>query len=536
MLVALAACGVPGIAQKPAAPKPANIDGVTLDRCKVLVWRPEDNQFHSPGSVRIRLTDTLAGETTTILADDAEGSPASEIRVRGNLRLERKEGLLLGRALVYHPDDGTGTIADATANASGLILRGDRIDMLTGRSLRAVNASFTTCTLDHPEYHISAREVRLDPTTGRVVAKNLNFWLGNVRLLSLPSMSRNFRQGVTNPIPLPSYTKENGVQIHLRDELLSSPADLLSYDAAISLRKVPQGYLAYECDLGHTPTDAASPRGRLDTLAQPLRGALEPNPALLPETGTGDVGPRRTTFYALAASRLYAENKKRVDMQVSRLPEVGVRWYNLENRPALEAAGSTRYPQVASALGRAFLSPANWLMDAEASVGYFRENPSDEETTRLGTRADAISPLFAIAGPVYLRYGATFWGNAYGNGNLYGLLAPEVEMDALLRPNTMIGAAYRYMQDFGHTPFLFDARDVRHELRLKYAFTGTRWAYDLGVNFDLERKRAYDTMFSFRRRFDCMEVGLGYRTRSQSLAIILNLLPGKVQAQTQTAQ
>jgi hypothetical protein len=82
------------------------------------------------------------------------------------------------------------------------------------------------------------------------------------------------------------------------------------------------------------------------------------------------------------------------------------------------------------------------------------------------------------------------------------------------------------MQDVGNTPFLFDQRDVRHELRLRYAFLGAHWGYDLSLKYDLERRRAYDSIFSVRRRFDCMEIGISYQTRSQGFSLILNLLPG----------
>ena len=105
-------------------------------------------------------------------------------------------------------------------------------------------------------------------------------------------------------------------------------------------------------------------------------------------------------------------------------------------------------------------------------------------------------------------------------------MAPEAELAILLRPNTLIGAAYKHQFDFGATPFVFDRLDVAHEMRLRYGFFGAHWAYDTVVKYDLEKFRAYDSVFAIRRRLDCMEYGVQYHTRNQGFSLILNLLPG----------
>ena len=50
-----------------------------------------------------------------------------------------------------------------------------------------------------------------------------------------------------------------------------------------------------------------------------------------------------------------------------------------------------------------------------------------------------------------------------------------------------------HVRNFGKTPFLWDRRDVRHELRGGYGFLCAHWAYDAEVKYDMERVRAYDT-------------------------------------------
>ena len=114
--------------------------------------------------------------------------------------------------------------------------------------------------------------------------------------------------------------------------------------------------------------------------------------------------------------------------------------------------------------------------------------------------------------------------NAYSKGSLYNLFSPEAELDYLPTSTTRLGIAYRFSDDAGRTPFVFDHLDVRHELRL-LAQTGGPYAFGLETKFDLERSRAYDSELALLRNFDCMQVGIAYRLRTQQFSLIFNLLP-----------
>jgi hypothetical protein len=542
-LLLLLLVAVPAMAQKKktSQPPPPRLGEVTIDRYRELIWQPEDNYFLSPGPVRIILRDADTGQETVLTADDAEAIPVKDaqgrptgeldIKVKGHLRLERPEGVLSGRALSYRARSQTGEVSDAEGRVENLLLHGRRIELLPGQVLRATDASFTTCDRARPDYHITAREIRIN-AGGKVKAKNVTFWLGSSRILSLPYLEKTFRHTVENPIPLPGFSKENGLQMRFSNDIVSEPSLSFNYNITLSLRRTPQGLIAYERDLGATPEDAAPPQTHVQTITDPLRSALESHPALLRESTDPIEGNRRTTFYALLDNGGFVYNRNRTDLRVSRLPEIGLSLSNILSRQALPDDPNAPRPPAESAFGKGFFSPGKWLLNADAGMGYVQERPTGAEDAKLGFRAEAISPLFRVAGPLYVRYGGTAWTSAYSSGNAYALLGPEAELSYLPNRRTLIGAAYRYFQDFGKTPFLFDRRDVRHELRLRYGFLGTHWAYDLGVNYDMERKRAYDTLVSFRRRFDCMEVGISYHTRSQGFSIILNLLPGNLQKLT----
>jgi len=529
ILLAMMLWPVSTAAQEKTARKPASMLGeVTIDRFRELDWRPEDGFFRSPGPVRITLLDAITGEKTIISADDAEGSPESEIKVRGKLRLERPEGILSGHTLTYHPREGTGSVLEAGGEVMGLLLRGQKVEILAHQMLRASHASFTTCAKEHADYHITAREVSIS-TNRQVDAREVTLWIGGTRLFTIPSLRRSFRRTVENPFSTPGYSKENGIQFHIHSDVISEPSTSLNYDFQLSLRRIPQGIIGFEQDIGPTKIDSEPPRARGLALTEPLRTALESHPALSRVAQEEMDTSRRSTFYVALSARTFVYNRQRTDLRVSRLPEIGVSFRNLLNRTKIYGATPDERLRVPSAFGSGFFTPANWLLNAEASAAFIQERPTHAETTRLGMRLEATSPLFSLMPYTFVRYGGTTWLNKYGDGHSYAILSPEVEIDLLPRPNTLLSAAYRFQQDFGQTPFLFDRLDVRHELRLRYGFLGAHWGYDVEVKYDLERSRAYDSSFSFRRRLDCMEIGLGYRTRSQSLNLIFNLLPGSIQ-------
>ena len=91
---------------------------------------------------------------------------------------------------------------------------------------------------------------------------------------------------------------------------------------------------------------------------------------------------------------------------------------------------------------------------------------------------------------------------------------------------SLFGIAYRYLTDAGATPFLYDRRDLRHELRLRYQVGGP-WAFGIIERYDLEMLRGYDTEVAVVRNFDCMQVGVSYRSLQQSVNLIFNILPGR---------
>ncbi len=501
-------------------PTPPHIGNIIIDQFMDLIWRPETNYFKSPGPVRIILEDPKTGEKTVVLADDAEGQANGDIIVHGAARVERTEGTLSGEGLTYHANTMTGSVLHARIDANGIRLRGDRIDLQPGRVLVARGAYLTTCIKQNPDYHITAKEVRVTPD--RVVrAKNVTFYLGKVRIISLPSLRKSFRHASSSPVPLPGYSSSSGLRFHFHNESIAEPEELLDYSAAFATKTPPELMFDYERDLGRATPDMPPPRLHSTLAAPPRQSALEalPPPTLRSSTDTPPPA-KRYTMYAMTTANTFVFNRVRTDLQVSRLPEVGVHFANVLGAAIPDTGEPLTGP-------RTLFRPRDWLLNFDVGAGYYQERPTHAHAARVSLRGDATSPFIPLAGALHFRYGGTAWANAYSGGRSYALLAPEAELDYLFGRTHLVSAAYRYEQAFGTTPFAFDSLDIRQEARLGYGYLGTRWAYNFGVNFDIQRRKAYDTTVSIRRRLDCLEFGVGYRARGSVVSLILNLLPPK---------
>jgi hypothetical protein len=480
--------------------------------------------------VRIVLIDAVTGERTTLIADDAEGSIGGDIFVRGAVRMEDVQGTISGRNLQLNLADETGTILEARVNAPGLRVGGAKVELLPGRIIKATNATFTTCQKEErPDYRITAREIEVNVNRRKVKARHVTFYLGRTRIISLPSLERSFNKRQSTPLPLPGYSGTQGAHARLKGELISTPSTSLDYSLLLSLRGNLEGAVAYERDLGHTTEEDDSPRQRIGNLRRPMRSALELTPPpTLKSLAEPTEDKKRLTVYALAALNTVTDNRKTSGLRVSRLPEIGIQFTNLMNRAITE-------DEPAGTLGD-LSNFRRWLINGEASAGFLHERPTNARAARAGVHADGSSPLIPLAGQLFGRVGLSTWAHTYSSGSAYLLLAPEVEANYFLEKNRLIGVGFRNTLAAGRTPFAFDRRDVTHALTVRYGFSGTKWAYDFSVLFDLGRRRAYDTSLRLVKRTDCLEYGFGYSTRDQSFDLVLNLLPAAPRTVTTSAQ
>ena len=167
---------------------------------------------------------------------------------------------------------------------------------------------------------------------------------------------------------------------------------------------------------------------------------------------------------------------------------------------------------------------APFLLDAGLSAGVIDENPTHATSGRLALRVSAATQPLLLGKRLSLRAGVTDWANLYTRGTAYNLLMPEIDLNYVPTRTSLLSVGYRYETDIGRTPFLFDRRDLRHELHLRYQVGGP-WAFGISTSYNLENFRTFETQIVALRNFDCMQIGVGYRFQAQQFNVIFNLLP-----------
>ena len=509
--------------QAPSSPpKP-----VIVEKFRRLRWSPQTNAFRSEGSVRIQYPRAQGGAPVTLTASDLQyDAENQEVTARGGIELKRADGTITGQEIKYNFASNSGYITEALAVSDYFRMSGKRIETGSDGSYIINNGVFTTCTHGRPDYQIRAGYLSIKPN--RVVtARKITLYAGGTRLFTLPTFRRNLQASSELSTPLPGYTRAEGLIFRLRDTPIAEPNATLDYDLRLNLKRIPAGLVSYQRDLWRTSASGLPARGLLPNLEDPLHGFLD---QLVPPTFREYSNNRfeesyapRNTFFAVLQNDQYVFNRRRNDLLTSRFPEVGIRFANLLGQP-LPQAQNEPLPTGYTAGSLRRIPNAPFLLDVTPSVGAFRELPTRATDGRFSLRVDAASQPWLLGRRLSLRVGATNWLNLYTKGTLYNLFSPEVELNYIPTQTSLLGVGYRFAEDAGRTPFFFDRRDIRHELRLRYQVGGP-WAFGIVTRYDLERSRAYDSEFVLLRNTDCLQIGLAYRVRSQSISLVFNLLP-----------
>ena len=517
-------------------PTPEESKTVTLGNFRIDLYT-HNEIFTSDGSFttdgQITYTDPLTGEETILTADTLKYEAVNRrIMASGHVLLRRADGTFTGSEVILDVNSRSGTIKNAQIESDYFQMRGELIEARADGSYVLTNGEFTTCVHGRPDYKIRVRQAIIDPKK-YIKAKRVKLFLGNFALPTLPSFSRNLTKGSSIALPFPTYSRNEGIGFRIQDTPLDEARRSIDYDLRVNFREPPTGFISYQADIGQTPPNATSPRVQLPTLSDPLSGLLErikaPTYQEYTESHYNEVSQRRISFYLTLQNEQFAYNRRRSDLSISRLPEAGLQFQNIlgHRSPAKNNTSNSQSDQPELTSGEALrlkIPNAPALLNITASAGYFHEFPTDVEHGRFSIRTNLASQPVILGKRLGLRFGVSDFLNAYSNGSLYHLFSPEVELDYTPTQTSIFNLAYRYALDNGKTPFQFDRRDIRNEVRLQYQVTGP-WGFGIVSKWDVDRSRAYDTELSVVRNFDCLRVGVAYRARSQSINVIFNFLP-----------
>ena len=490
---------------------------------------------HLERNVFVTFTGIKTGRVVKIYCDvldyDGKTGYLNAVGLPGApVRMVSSEAVITASSLYYSVSLKSGSISDATVDADTFHLRGDVIEMRTDGSYNAHNAMFTSCRHGDisakgrhnvPDYRISAGQMTVMPDE-YVSARRVTLYLGSAKTLPLPSFRRNLNtDSPISNLPLPSYNKRDGITLHLIGSPVSERHRTFDYDILTAVTHLPTGYFLFQDDISRTTPRALPPRGILPSLGDPLNSILAqftpPSYKSYTEGHAYEEYPDRVSWYGVLGNQQLIFNRTYANLALSRLPEAGIHFANVLGHLPTDSSEHQplRHGQIANA-------PA--LLEAYASFGVLHESPTGITSGRAFTRINFATQPWIIGRRLSWRFAAANWLNAYTRGSVYELFSPEVEMDYSPTRTSLFSTGYRYLTDTGKTPFLSDRRDIRHELRLQFQVGGP-YIFGIISKFDLEEMRAYDQEISVVRRLDCVQYGIAYHTRNQSINIIVNLLP-----------
>jgi LPS-assembly protein len=110
----------------------------------------------------------------------------------GNARVEDDRGIIVGEKINYNFETKKGAIADAQFRSSPYFGKAREFQRVDETEFLGTNASMTTCSYDHPHYHMGAKKIDVFPGD-KLRTKGDTFYLGDVPLFYLPYFNRSLK-------------------------------------------------------------------------------------------------------------------------------------------------------------------------------------------------------------------------------------------------------------------------------------------------------------------------------------------------------
>ncbi|GDX40456.1 hypothetical protein LBMAG21_07480 [Armatimonadota bacterium] len=517
------------------APKTGRI---AVSDFKQLHWSMGKGSFQAEGDVIVRFKPlppkgttaplTPALGLTVLKAQSVDYSTErGSVKAVGGLRLVNPEGHFRGETLDYNLIKQTGSVTLATLNTLLFKMEGKRITIGENQIYTLEDGSFTTCEAENPDYKITAKSLVYNANKG-IQAKHITVYAGGTKLFSLPAFRKNIRANSQALPVVPSYTPLEGFGIKYRDSLIRTAHQSLDMNVNLSLKVVPHGYIYYQNDVSTGAKRGLPSFQQTNELMDPQLGILDqfhiPVFQSTPDTRVDDDYTPHSTFYAVVQNRQFSFLKNRLSPLISRLPEIGMRFTNLLGTVQTASASNPANLPDDTPLPLRRMPNTPFLLDVNAGFGIVHELPTQVTSGRLGLRVNFASQPIILDSRSSVRFGLSNWLNVYTRGTVYGMTSPEFDYTFMPNHKLLYGLGYLYSTDAGATPFRFDHRDMRHELRARFQTLGT-WGFGYLMRYDLAEMRPFEAEFAITRNLDCLQLGIGYRFVNKQFNFAVNLLP-----------
>ena len=140
------------------------------------------------------------------------------------LILKYEGRIIKGKSLTLDYEKGVANLSQASLDIDKFQFEGEDVDYLKDQNPNIIvkDAFYTTCIMDEPHYHYTAKNIQYYPND-KIVGKNITFWWSGNRLITLPRYVVNVttdeegKTTVDNSFPVPElgYNLEQGLYIEL---------------------------------------------------------------------------------------------------------------------------------------------------------------------------------------------------------------------------------------------------------------------------------------------------------------------------------
>lgn len=490
-------------AQPPAQPVPPTLpEGVLQrdgDRVRILAngitLEGNEVEFHpETGLYELKGNPVATRGADSIRADRMTLNPRTRVATaEGSVLIRQDSQEFRATRATYNFEARSGLAENVETLFGTYYVQAKEVELKPGLLYEGRRVHFSTCPPEHGHYGVYTRVLEAKPGQN-LTARNVGFDVFGLRVLTIPRLRKSLREEDKDenekggPVyPAFGYSKYFGPYVRREFTLQRSRRLWLDSDVQLNTWHEPQG------------------------------GVLFATPGRVQVTGS--------VYY-----RDNSQNRSVRNMQVSRLPEIGLVWSGRERpRP-----GQLLTHQIYGVgYSETLENSTRWITLAEASAGYYRQHHGDrvrgsDSMSKNGGRArlqvQGVLPKVdlgrASLNGLRLLARQTF----YDNGEKLMVLGTGIGKQ--VRTGKWIFRADRFDQwTFGSTPFLFDDLELAREWRPKVEYQTPIWSISYTLRLHGVTGNVFDQWFSISKLHHCLQPRITYRTR-QSQFLFEIRIPG----------
>lgn len=474
ILMMLAAIGVPQ-ADETTAPE-EDLIRLTAESYEFSL---DMRSFIATGNVK------LIRGPDVITADKISGDLLSgDILAEGSVHYEGSIETLDGDIFRYNFLTKNGIAQNAMAKYGPIIFTGKQIKSENG-VLSIKRSTFTTCDKQKPHYHISAKEIIINPGN-ELVARNASINIMGKSIISIPRYKVDLSEDKASAelLPIIMYSEKSGISANYSFDLASDPKTDLALEIRYSTREDFQGGL------------------HLDRLkGKPIFASVSYRERVL-----GGVDP---------------------EGMISKYPEIGVRYYS---NPSMREKSVSRIP---IDITRELIRPDSSLSAAknlnfmgEFTAGCYKEEVDSVNTSgqRLDARMLAWYDPHIKNSKIGLYPAAFARISSYDSGDTYGVIGLKLAIGKKIGNDSYLSLGYITNATSGKSPFNFDTVELKNEAAAGLFFKLSDINVHINERFDISEGRNFSTDITLSKVYHCIEPSITWRSRSKEISFDLKLV------------